>query len=159
MVRKRKESAGLLLFRRSGYGEVEVLLVHPGGPFWSKRDAGAWSIPKGMVNEDEDQLSAARREFAEETGHTPEGDAKPLGALRQPGGKWVHVWAIEGDWDPAALQSNTFTMEWPRKSGRVESFPEADRAAWFSLAVARAKILKGQALFLDRLVQALALPS
>src|SRR5262249_18756383 len=146
------ESAGLLLFRRSDGGDVEVLLIHPGGPFWAKRDAGAWSIPKGMVGEGEDALSAARREFTEETGHTPLGEAAALGAIRQPGGKWVHVWALAGDWDPSRLVSNTFAMEWPPKSGRMQLFPEADRAAWFALPEARHKILKGQAGFLDRLV-------
>jgi predicted NUDIX family NTP pyrophosphohydrolase len=150
-----RESAGLLLFRRRG-PEPEVLLVHPGGPFWSRKDEGAWSIPKGLVEENEDRLAAARREFAEETGFTPEGPAIALGALRQPGGKTVHVWAVEGDWDPDRLISNVFTMEWPRGSGAVQAFPEVDRAAWFTLAEARRRILKGQAEFLDRLVEQLA---
>jgi predicted NUDIX family NTP pyrophosphohydrolase len=153
MAGRRKESAGLLLFRRKGRAkaDVEVLLIHPGGPFWTRRDDGAWSIPKGVIGEGEDPLAAARREFTEETGHTPEGDAVPLGVVKQPGGKWVRVWAIAGDWDPSLLSSNLFSMEWPPRSGRMQSFPEADRAAWFDLPEARRKILKGQAGFLDRL--------
>lgn len=150
-----RESAGLLLFRRHG-PEPEVLLVHPGGPFWSRKDEGAWSIPKGLVEENEDRLAAARREFAEETGYRPEGPGLALGSLRQPGGKMVHVWAVEGDWDPDRLISNEFTMEWPRGSGTVQAFPEVDRAAWFTLAEARRRILKGQAEFLDRLAEHLA---
>jgi len=145
------QSAGLLLFRQTD-GDIQLLLGHPGGPFWSRKDQGAWTIPKGLIAPGESPLSAARREFAEETGHYPTGDAIPLGCATQPGGKVVHVWAIEGDWDPAGLQSNTFEMEWPPRSGRRQSFPEIDRAAWFGVAEARKRILKGQALFIDRLL-------
>lgn len=148
------ESAGLLLFRRSG-NAFNILLGHPGGPFWERKDEGAWSIPKGLVAPGEEPLSAARREFAEETGHHPHGEAIPLGSAKQPGGKIVHVWALLGDLDVAHLQSNTFEMEWPPRSGRRQAFPEIDRAAWFSLAEARLKILTGQALFIDRLQEAL----
>lgn len=149
-----KNSAGLLLYRRRD-GRVEVLLVHPGGPFWAKRDEHAWSIPKGEFEAGEDPLAAARREFAEETGFCPEGEAVDLGVRKQPG-KAIHVWAMAGDWDPAAIASNTFTLEWPPKSGRLQEFPEADRAAWFDLAAARLKIHKGQAGFLDDLADMLS---
>ena len=145
-----KTSAGLLLFRETS-GELEVLLVHPGGPFWSKKDDGAWSIPKGEFEEGEDPLDAARREFVEETGAAAPGEAVPLGQIRQAGGKVVHAWAVRGDFDPALLRSNTFLLEWPPKSGRMREFPEVDRAGWFPIAVAKRKILKGQAEFLDRL--------
>lgn len=145
-----RQSAGLLLFRRSSRG-AEVLFVHPGGPLWARRDAGAWSIPKGEFQQGEDPLVAARREFEEETGQRPAGRAIPVGALRQPGGKTVHAWAVEGDCDPGLLPSNTFSMEWPPRSGRFQDFPEVDRAAWFSLEEARPRILKGQIGFLDRL--------
>ena len=128
------------------------MLGHPGGPFWSRKDQGAWTIPKGLMEPGESPLSAAQREFAEETGYRPGGEAIPLGSAKQPGGKVVHVWAIEADWDPAELQSNTFEMEWPPRSGRRQSFPELDRASWFSVAEARLKILKGQAVFLDYLL-------
>ena len=148
------QSAGLLMYRIVD-GEIEVLLGHPGGPFWIRKDEGAWTIPKGLVASGEEPLAAARREFAEETGHDPEGEAVPLGSARQAGGKTVHVWAMEGDFDPADLNSNSFEMEWPPRSGRRQSFPEIDRAAWFRVAEARKKILKGQALFIDRLLQAL----
>lgn len=147
-----KISAGIVLFRRVGDDRrIEVLLVHPGGPFWATKDLGAWSIPKGEPNEGEDLLDVARREFEEETGGTATGRALPLGSIRQPGGKTVHAWAIEGDFDPARLESNTFTMEWPRGSGRMREFPEVDRAAWFPLSEARRRILKGQLPLLDRL--------
>jgi predicted NUDIX family NTP pyrophosphohydrolase len=149
-----KRSAGLLLFRRTG-GSIEVLLGHPGGPFWHNKDLASWSIPKGLIDEGEAPLAAAKREFAEETGHTPHGKSLPLGAAKQPGGKIVHAWAVEDNWDVALLRSNTFEMEWPPKSGRTQSFPELDRAAWFDLTEARAKILKGHVVFLDRLLQAL----
>jgi predicted NUDIX family NTP pyrophosphohydrolase len=147
---KSKVSAGVLLFRQRG-GGLEVLLVHPGGPFWSRKDAGAWSIPKGLVDDAEDELTAGRREFAEETGHDPVGAFFPLGSLKQPGGKTVCIWAVEGDWDPTLLVSNSFSMEWPKGSGKLRAFPEVDKAEWFSLDAARSKILKGQAAFLDRL--------
>ncbi len=134
-----------------------MLLVHPGGPFWQRKDLGAWSIPKGEAAEGEDLLAAARREFREETGSPVEGSAIPLGCIRQSGGKIVHAWAVSGDLDPRSLQSNTFEMEWPRGSGRIRSFPEVDRAAWFDLAEARLRILPAQATFLDALVTALGL--
>lgn len=145
-----KKSAGLLLYR-SGAEGLEVLLVHPGGPFWRAKDDGAWTIPKGEIEEGEDELAAARREFGEETGWRPAGAAHDLGSVRQAGGKRVRVWAVAGDWDPAKLASNSFSVEWPPRSGRLQEFPEADRAAWFSLAAARRKILKSQIAFLDRL--------
>jgi predicted NUDIX family NTP pyrophosphohydrolase len=145
-----KKSAGVLLFREAN-GRREVLLVHPGGPFWAKKDAGAWSIPKGEIGEGEDPLAAARREFEEETGARPTGEAVALEPRRQPGGKLVYAWAVRGDLDPAAVKSNTFSMEWPPRSGRRQEFPEIDRAAWFTLDEARGKILKGQAPFLDDL--------
>ncbi|MDE5454239.1 NUDIX domain-containing protein [Bradyrhizobium sp. CSA112] len=148
------QSAGLLLFRQRGK-DVQVLLGHPGGPFWSRKDHGAWTIPKGLIGPGESLLSAAQREFAEETGYRPDGKAIALGSAQQPGGKVVHVWAIEEDWDPADLRSNTFEMEWPPRSGRRQSFPELDRASWFGVAEARLKILKGQAVFLDYLLEIL----
>jgi predicted NUDIX family NTP pyrophosphohydrolase len=141
------------LFRR-GAQDLEVLLVHPGGPLWARKDAGAWSIPKGEFQEDEDPLAAARREFAEETGLQARGGFLPLGEVRQPGGKVIVAWAVEGDCDAASIRSNTFTMEWPPRSGRRRTFPEIDRAAWFPIAAAREKILKGQAPLLDRLCAA-----
>ncbi len=149
-----KKSAGILLYQRRP--RLQVLLAHPGGPFWRRKDAGAWTIPKGEIEEGEDALAAARREFEEETGHRPQGAALDLGSLRQPSGKHVHVWAIEDDWDPAQLVSNTFRIEWPPHSGRMEAFPEIDRAAWFGLNAARKKILKGQIAFLDQLQTILA---
>jgi len=145
-----KKSAGLLFFR-DATGRLEVLLVHPGGPFWEKKDTGAWSIPKGGIEEGEDPLAAARREFEEETGTRPAGEAIALLPRRQPGGKLVYAWAMRGDLDPAAVTSTTYSMEWPPRSGRRQEFPEVDRAAWFTLEDARAKILKGQAPFLDDL--------
>jgi predicted NUDIX family NTP pyrophosphohydrolase len=138
-----KVSAGVLLFRRHSAG-VEVMLVHPGGPFWVKKDAGAWSIPKGLVDEGEDLLEAAKREFLEETGMTVDGEFLDLGAHKQPGGKTIVAWACEGDFDPALLKSNTFTLEWPPRSGRIVEFPEIDRAAWYSIDEAFMKINKGQ---------------
>jgi predicted NUDIX family NTP pyrophosphohydrolase len=153
-MRAKIESAGLLLFRQME-NDVQILLGHPGGPFWHRKDQGAWTIPKGLIAPGEFPRSTAKREFAEETGHRPAGDSIALGSAKQPGGKVVHVWAIQGDWDPADLQSNTFEMEWPPRSGRRQSFPEIDRAAWFSVTEARVKILKGQAVFIDRLLAAL----
>jgi predicted NUDIX family NTP pyrophosphohydrolase len=150
-----KQSAGLLLYRQTG-GGLEVLLGHPGGPFWRNKDLASWSIPKGLIIDGEPALAAAEREFAEETGHKPRGKALPLGEAKQPGGKIVHVWAVEDDWDTAELKSNMFEMEWPPKSGRRQSFPELDRAAWLDLAEAQTKILKGQAIFLDRLLAVIA---
>jgi predicted NUDIX family NTP pyrophosphohydrolase len=143
-----KVSAGLLLFRR-GAGGLEVLLVHPGGPFWAKRDLGAWSIPKGELLPDEEPLAAARREVLEEIGFAAAGPFLPLGELRQKGGKRVTAWAVEGDFDPAALRSGTFELEWPPRSGRAQSFPEVDRAAWFAVGEARRRILESQLPFLD----------
>lgn len=145
-----KQSAGILLYR-TGRDGVEVLLVHPGGPFWARKEEGAWSIPKGEFGEDEAPLEAARREFEEETGVRPEGDALELSPIRQAGGKMVHAWAVRGDFDPATLRCNTFSLEWPPRSGRTAEFPEVDRAAWFSLDAARQKINPGQRAFLDQL--------
>ncbi len=150
-----KQSAGILLYRRMENG-IEVLLGHPGGPFWSKKDLGSWSIPKGLIAEDETLLAAAKREFAEETGHRPRGRSLPLGEAKQSGGKVVHVWAVEEDWDADNLRSNTFEMEWPPRSGRRQTFPELDRAAWFRIEEARTRILKGQVVFLDRLLDAIS---
>lgn len=150
-----KESAGLLLFRRSA-GEVEVLLVHPGGPFFAKKDLGAWSIPKGELDAGEEPLAAARRELTEETGLAVDGPFLPLGAVRQSSAKTVHAWAVEADCDPATIKANTFELEWPPRSGRRQQFPEVDRAAWFSLPAAREKLHPGQIPFLDHLVTALA---
>ena len=138
-----KLSAGILLFRRRPTG-VEVMLVHPGGPFWVKKDAGAWSIPKGLVDEGEDLLAAAKREFLEETGTVIDGEFLDLGAHKQSGGKTVVAWACEGDFDPASLNSNTFSLQWPPRSGRTAEFPEVDRAAWYSIDEALMKINKGQ---------------
>jgi len=149
-------SAGLLLYRVTPRGP-EVLLVHPGGPFWSGKDLGSWSIPKGEIDEGEDLLAAARREFAEETGFDPGSDEPlPLGEIRQRSGKRVHAWAVEGDADPDALRSNSFELEWPRRSGTMRSFPEVDRAAWFGLDEARRRILPAQAPLIDGLAARLA---
>jgi predicted NUDIX family NTP pyrophosphohydrolase len=145
-----RTSAGLLLYRRTASG-IEVFLVHPGGPFWAKKDAGAWSIPKGEYLPGEDPLAAARREFAEETGIVLDGEAVDLGSVKQAGGKIVRAWAIEGDCDAGAIRSNTFALEWPPRSGRQQEFPEVDRAAWFDLETAEEKILKGQLDFIRRL--------
>jgi predicted NUDIX family NTP pyrophosphohydrolase len=138
------------MYRRRD-GALEVLLVHPGGPFWARKDAGAWSIPKGEIDPTEEPLAAARREFMEETGFPAEGNFRPLAPITQAGGKIVQAWAFEGDADPAALQSNTFAIEWPPRSGRQTSFPEVDRAAWFPLDVARRKINPAQVALLDEL--------
>jgi predicted NUDIX family NTP pyrophosphohydrolase len=143
-------SAGLLLFRR-GSTALEVLLVHMGGPFWARKDAGAWTIPKGEVNPGEELLDTARREFLEETGFAPAGVLVPLGHIKQAAGKVVHAWAVEGDFDVTLLASNTFSMEWPKGSGKIREFPEVDRAEWFTLQEARARILKGQLPLLDAL--------
>ena len=149
-------SAGLLLYRMTP-ARPEVLLVHPGGPFWAGRDLGSWSIPKGEVDQGEDLFAAARREFEEETGFAL-GDTEvlPLGEIRQRSGKRVHAWAAEGNADPDALRSNTFELEWPRRSGTMQSFPEVDRAAWFALDEARRRILPAQAPLIDRLAARLA---
>jgi predicted NUDIX family NTP pyrophosphohydrolase len=138
-------SAGLLLYRRRG-PRTEVFLVHPGGPYWAQKDDGAWSVPKGLVNPNEDELACARREFREETGFdaNARGHEHDLGTFRQPSGKRLHVWAIEGDCNPDDLNSNSFAMEWPPKSGRTERFPEVDRGGWFDQAQALLKIARGQ---------------
>lgn len=146
----KKISAGLLLYRHRG--ELEVFLVHPGGPFWTKKDAGAWSIPKGEIGAGEEPLQAAQREFLEETGFPIGGEFRPLELLKQSGGKSVHAWAVEADCDPSELRSNLFSLEWPPKSGQTREFPEVDRAAWFTIPQAREKILKGQIGFIDQLV-------
>lgn len=144
-------SAGILLYRR-GVSGLEVFLIHPGGPLWARKDA--WSIPKGEYSPDEEPLAAARREFEEETGKAVDGDFLPLGQIRQPSGKQVTAWALQGDLDPAALVSNTCQIEWPPRSGREITIPEADRGAWFSLQEARRRIFRGQEALLDRLVDA-----
>jgi len=149
-----KTSAGLLMFRVRG-GDPEVFLVHPGGPLWAVKDEGAWSIPKGVVQPGEDTLAAARREFEEETGFPAAGAFLPLAPLRQPSGKVIHAWAFEGDADPAQLRSNPFSLEWPPKSGRQQSFPEVDRAGWFPPAEAHRKIIPGQRGFLAELAAVL----
>jgi len=145
-------SAGLLLYRRSAEGP-SVLLVHPGGPFWKNKDDGAWSIPKGEIGDGEDPLAAAIREFQEELGTRPVGDFAPLGEVVQRAGKRVLAFAVEGDLDAAAIESNSFALEWPPRSGRIAEFPEVDRADWFSLPLARKKILESQRPFLDRLAE------
>lgn len=149
-----RTSAGLALYRRRG-GVVEVLLVHPGGPLWKNRDEGAWSFPKGEHGPGEDPASVARREFLEETGHHLDGALTSLGTVKQAGGKVVQLFAMEGDCDATTIRSNEFAMEWPPKSGRMQSFPEVDRAAWFGPERARRKLLPSQAPFLDRLYELL----
>ncbi len=150
-----KRSAGILLYRVVR-GAPEVLLVHPGGPFWARRDAGAWSIPKGEYEPGDDPRTCALREFAEETGAAlPPGELIDLGDVKQKGGKVVSAWAAEGDLDADALRSNTFTMEWPPRSGRTVEFPEIDRAGWFGVDAAREKLVAAQAEFLDRLLERL----
>jgi predicted NUDIX family NTP pyrophosphohydrolase len=144
-------SAGILMWRRGADGAVEVLLGHFGGPLWAKKDAGAWAIPKGLVEEGETPERAARREFQEELGFPAEGELVPLGRIRQTGGKTVEAFALEGDLDAETITSNSFALEWPPKSGRMQSYPEIDRAAWFALCEARGKILPGQAPLLDLL--------
>jgi predicted NUDIX family NTP pyrophosphohydrolase len=149
-----KRSAGILMYRQGPQG-LALLLVHPGGPFWAKKDLGAWSIPKGEYDEGEDPRAVALREFEEETGARPAGELRPLGEVVQPGRKVVSAFALEGDFDPATLTSNTFEIEWPPRSGRKKTFPEVDRAAWFSPDQAREKILAGQRPFIDRLIEAI----
>ena len=149
-------SAGILMWRRGADG-IEVLLGHFGGPLWAKRDAGAWAIPKGLVEPGEEYEACARREFEEELGVKPEGPLLPLGRIRQKGGKQVEAFALEGELDPAAIVSNHFTLEWPPRSGRFQSWPELDRAGWFTLAQAREKILPSQAALLDLLTQKLGI--
>jgi predicted NUDIX family NTP pyrophosphohydrolase len=147
-------SAGLLMYRQAADG-LQVLLAHPGGPFWHNKDEGAWTLPKGEYESAEDALSAARREFAEETGIEASGPFLPLGEVKQKSGKRVLAWAFRGDCDPASLRSNTFELEWPPRSGKRQSFPEVDRAQWFALHEARVKILPVQRELLDRLDAAL----
>ena len=146
----KKKTAGILLYRMRDAG-LEVFLVHPGGPFWMKKDDGAWSIPKGEMEEGEDPLNAAKREFHEETGCSVEGNFIPLTSLKQRGGKLVYAWAVEGDCDADSIKSNLFSMEWPPRSGKRAEFPEVDRAAWFALELAKEKILKSQVGFLEEL--------
>lgn len=145
-----KVSGGLLLHRLRD-GVIEVFLVHPGGPFWAKKDLGAWSIPKGEAAQGEDLLARAKQEFAEETGFRMSGDFRPLAPIRQAGGKVVHAWALEGDCDADAITSDSFILEWPPRSGRMQAFPEVDRAQWFTLPLAREKINPAQRAFLDEL--------
>ncbi|HET7714874.1 MAG TPA: NUDIX domain-containing protein [Bauldia sp.] len=150
-------SAGILVFRRPPGGGVEMFLAHPGGPFWAKKDDGAWSIPKGLLAEGESPEAAARREFAEETGVAIDGALIALGEFRQPGGKIVTAFAVEGDIDPATINSNTFVVEWPPRSGRTAEFPEIDRAGWFDPDTAMRKVAKGQRPILDALLVRLGL--
>jgi predicted NUDIX family NTP pyrophosphohydrolase len=151
-------SVGLLLYRGRG-GSHEVFLVHPGGPYWAKKDLGAWSLPKGEFDRGEEPLDAAKREFREETGfEPPDGPFAPLGAIGQPGGKIIEAWGVRWDCDPALVRSNTFSLEWPPRSGRKQEFPEIDRAAWFGLQEAARRILKGQRGFLTALERRLRTP-
>jgi predicted NUDIX family NTP pyrophosphohydrolase len=143
-----KTSAGILMYRKRN-DAFEVFLIHPGGPFFRNKDRGAWSLPKGEIDEDEDPLSAAKREFEEETGCRPEGTFRPLPPMKQKSGKTVLSWAVEGDCDAESITSNTFSLEWPPKSGRIQVFPEADRAAWFTIPEARQRIIAAQAPLLD----------
>ena len=153
-----KRSAGVLMYRSDG-GELNILLVHPGGPFWRNKDAGAWSIPKGEIDDGENAAEAARREFQEELGTMPSGHLIPLGEIRQKGGKIVEAFALAGDLDTRRIVSNSFDCEWPPRSGRTQSFPEVDRAEWFTLAAAREKLLESQVPLLDRLKDALGCPT
>jgi len=150
-VKRSSQSAGILAYRQTGAG-MEVLLVHPGGPYWKNKDANAWSIPKGLLDPGEDLQAAARREFAEETGVRLDGELQALGSAKQPSGKTIHAFAAEADIDAAAAVSNTFELEWPPNSGVMQPFPEVDAAAWFPVDAAREKILKGQLPFIDGLV-------
>jgi predicted NUDIX family NTP pyrophosphohydrolase len=153
----KKQSAGLLLYRKKN-ATIEVLLAHPGGPFWAKKDAGAWSIPKGEFTDEEEPLTAARREFAEELGTSaPEGDVISLGSIRQSSGKMVHIWAQEADFDPSSIHSNQVLIEWPPKSGEQQSFPEVDRAGWFWMKTAQRKLVKGQVPFIEKLAKQLGM--
>jgi predicted NUDIX family NTP pyrophosphohydrolase len=149
-----KQSAGLLMYRKRAEA-VQVLLVHPGGPFWAAKEVGSWSIPKGEFSEDEDVLKAARREFEEETGFLPTGNFIRLGAIKQPSGKLIHAWAFEGDLDAKKIKSNRFSLEWPPQSGKQHEFPEVDRAEWFTIEAARERIIEGQIEFIDELLRIL----
>jgi predicted NUDIX family NTP pyrophosphohydrolase len=153
-----RRSAGLVVYRRAA-GRLELFLVHPGGPSWAKKDAGAWSFPKGEYSDSEDPLTVARREFQEETGQVVEGDFAPMTPIVQRGGKIVQLFAVEGDCDAAAVRSNTFRMEWPPKSGRHAEFPEVDRAGWFDRAAAKEKLNAAQAAAVDELAQRLGISS
>jgi predicted NUDIX family NTP pyrophosphohydrolase len=157
-----KRSAGLLMYRRApetGGAGIELFLAHPGGPFWATKDDGAWTIPKGEIDDGEDALAAARREFAEEIGTTPAGEAIALGEYKQPGGKVVVAFAVEGDCDPAHVHSNSFVCEWPPRSGRMQEFPEVDRAGWFAPQDALRKLLTGQRPIVAALLRHLGFPS
>jgi len=148
-----KNSAGLLLYRDGGDEEIEVFLVHPGGPFWRNKDEGAWTVPKGEFDDSEEPLAAAKREFTEELGSSPPvGDYFPLEPIKQKNNKIVHAWAVKGDFDPTTLKSNTFSCEWPPKSQRTQEFPEVDRAQWFSPEEAKRKILGAQVALIDQLL-------
>jgi predicted NUDIX family NTP pyrophosphohydrolase len=151
----KKQSAGVVLYRLRD-SKLEIFLVHPGGPFWAKKDAGAWSIPKGEFADDQNPLATAKREFAEETGCVIDGDFIELTPVKQPGGKLVYAWAVEGDCQAESIKSNLFTMEWPPRSGKRQEFPEVDRAGWFDLKAAKGKILKGQVALLEELQRKLA---
>ena len=146
-----KQAAGILLYRRRASG-LEVLLAHPGGPLWARKDLDAWTLPKGQFTGAELPLDAAKREFEEEMGSAPAGEFQPLGTVKQPSGKVIHAWAAEADFNTATVKSNLFELEWPPKSGRFAEFPEVDRAQWFSIEEARVKIIKGQQPFLERLL-------
>ena len=154
MAKSRKISAGMLLFRRTG-GKLEIFLAHPGGPFWTRQEEGTWTIPKGVIEEGEDPLDAAQREFREETGIEPRPPYLPLGSIRQKAGKTVHAWAWEGDADATTIVSNLMRIEWPRGSGRWQTYPEVDRCAWFDPRGAREKINSAQAELIDRLEELL----
>ncbi len=156
MSARSRRSAGLLLYRRGQHGGIEVLLAHPGGPLWAKRDEGVWTVPKGEFHDGEEAWAVARREFEEETGHpAPDGEAIDLGEIRQKGGKLVEAWALEGDLDPASAESNTFLLEWPPRSGRWITVPEIDRVEWFAPEDARLRIKDTQIPFIDRLLDVL----
>lgn len=158
IIYMKKQSAGILVYRKKD-GVVEVLLGHAGGPFWNKKDKGAWSIPKGECEPEEDLEAAARREFIEETGvPVPEGKLHNLGSFKRKDGKVIHAWAVEGDLDPATMLSNTFEMEWPPKSGQIQHFPEFDKAAWFPIYQAGPKMHKGQDMFIQNLAALLNVP-
>jgi predicted NUDIX family NTP pyrophosphohydrolase len=152
-----KKSAGILAFRRKAKG-LEIFLMHPGGPFWKNKDAGAWSIPKGEIDETESEINAAQREFEEETGIKVQGELIPLHSIRQKNGKQVIAWALEQDFDAAGISSNLFEMEWPPKSGKYQQFPEMDRAEWFSVTTAKEKIIPAQAALIDQLEEILERP-
>ena len=146
-----KQAAGILLYRRGPRG-LEVLLAHPGGPLWARKDLGAWTLPKGQFTDDERPIAAAKREFEEEMGSPPAGEFVEIGSIKQPSGKVVHAFVAESEFDVSTVQSNLFSLEWPPKSGQHAQFPEVDRAGWFTIDEARQKILKGQQPFLDRLL-------